>query len=188
MNILKATFAVASLMLATVAVADENIEMKIKIDFDDGSGGEAIFLSLDSETMGFALHDMQVGEIQSVVDETGRSILITRETDGIKFEVDGKTINMPLFGTEHEAIWIDDGNFEDIDVQVHHFGSVVRHEDSDGIVIISGKTIDDATQEGIRSLLLSTGHEGGVEFIDGGETGGGLHKKIIIKREIASTR
>ena len=187
MNILKATFVVASLMLAAVTVADENIEMKIKIDIDDDSGGEPVFLSLDSETMGFALHDMQVGEIQSVVDETGRSILITREADGIKFEVDGKTINMPLLDTEHEAIWIDDGNFEDIDVQVHRIGGFVGHEDSDGIVIISGKTIDGATQEGIRSMLLSTGHEGGVEFIDGGEMGGGMHKKIIIKRELVST-
>lgn len=187
MNILKATFAVASLMLAAVAVADENIEMKIKIDIDDGSGGEPIFLSLDSETMGFALHDMQLGEIQSVVDESGRSILITRETDGIKFEVDGKTINMPLFGAEHEAIWIDDGNFEDIDVQIHRIGGLVGHEGSDGIMIISGKAIDDATQESIRSLLLSSGHDDGVEFIDGGEMGGGIHKKIIIKRKITST-
>lgn len=188
MNILKATFAVASLMLTAIVVADENIEMKIKIDIDDGSGGEPIFLSLDSETMGFALHDMQVGEIQSVVDETGRSILITREADGIKFEVDGTTINMPLFSTEHESMWIDDGNFRDIDVQIHRIGGFFGHESSDGIVIISGKTIDDATQESIRSLLLSSGHDGGVEFIDGGAMGGGIHKKIVIKRKIAATQ
>jgi len=188
MNILKATFAVVSLALATVAVADENAEMKIKIVVDDGGIGEPVFVNLDSDTMGFALHDMQEGEIQSVVDETGRSILITREADGIKFEVDGKTINMPLLGTENDAIWIDDGNVEDIDVQVHRLGGFVGHDGSDGVMIISGKTIDDATQESIRSLLLSSGYDDDVEFMNSGKMDGGMHKTFVIKREIASTR
>ena len=81
MNVLKVTFAVASLMPAGIAMAEKDMEMEIKIAIDDGSDGELVFLNLDSENMGFALHDMQVGEIQSVVDESGRSILITREED-----------------------------------------------------------------------------------------------------------
>lgn len=188
MNVLKVTFAVASLMLASTVMAEKDIEMHIEVSIDDGSGGEHIFLNLDSETMGFALHDMQVGEIQSVVDESGRSILITREADGIKFEVDGKTINMPLFSTDHEAIWIGDGNFANIDVQVHHMGRFDGEGNSGGVMIISGKTIDDATQESIRLLLLSSGYDGGVDFIGGSEMGGGLHKTVIIKKEIALTQ
>ena len=187
MNVLKVTFAVAALMLASSAMAEIDMQMHIKIAIDDGSGGEGIFLNLDSETMGFALHDMQVGEIQSVVDESGRSILINREADGIKFEVDGTTIKMPLFGGEHEAIWIDDCNFEDIEVQVHRSGDFVGNEDFGGIMIISGKTIDDATQETIRTLLLSSGYDDGVDFMSGGETDGRMHKTIIIKRDITTT-
>ncbi len=186
MNIPKRTFALASLLFAAVAMAGENIEMKVEISVDDGSGNEPIFLSLDSDTMGFALHDMQEGEIQSVVDETGRSILITREADGIRFEVDGKTINMPLPGTDSEVIWIDDGNFEDIDIQVHRLGGFVDSDNSNGVTIISGKTIDDVTKQGIRSLLLSSGYDDGVEFIDGGMKDEGMHKTVVIKRELAS--
>ncbi len=187
MNILKVTFAVAALMLASSAMAEEDMQMHIKIAIDDGSGGEGIFLNLDSETMGFALHDMQVGEIQSVVDESGRSILITREADGIKFEVDGKTIKMPLFDAGHDAIWIDDGSDKDIDVRIHRVGRFIGGDDSAGIMIISGKTIDDATQETIRTLLLSSGYDDGVDFMSGGETDGRMHKTIIIKRDITTT-
>ncbi len=187
MNILKVTFAVAALMLASSAMAEKDMQMHIKIAIDDGSGGEGIFLNLDSETMGFALHDMQVGEIQSVVDESGRSILITREENGIKFEVDGKTINMPLFDAGHDAIWIDDGSDKDIDVRIHRVGRFIGGDDSAGIMIISGKTIDDATQESIKKLLLSSGYDDGVDFMSGGETDGRMHKTIIIKRDITTT-
>lgn len=186
MNVLKVTFAMASLMLACTVMAEKDFEMHVKLAIDDGSGGERIFLNLDSETMGFALHDMQVGEIQSVVDESGRSILVTREENGIRFEVDGKTINMPLFDAGHDAIWIDDGSDKNIDVRIHRVGRFIGGDDSAGIMIISGKTIDDATQESIRTLLLSSGYDGGVDFMSGGETDGRMHKTIIIKREITS--
>jgi hypothetical protein len=187
MNVLKVTFAVASLMLASTAMAEKDMHMEIKIAIDDGSDAELLFLNLDSETMGFALHDMQVGEIQSVVDETGRAILITREENGVKFEVDGKTINMPVFDEGHDAIWIDDGDMGDIDVRVHRVGGFMGGDDSAGVMIISGKTIDDATQESIRTLLLSSGYDDDVDFISGSETDGQMHKTVIIKREITST-
>jgi len=61
MNVLKVTFAVASLMPAGIAMAEKDMEMEIKIAIDDDSDGELVFLNLDSENMGFALHDMQVG-------------------------------------------------------------------------------------------------------------------------------
>ena len=188
MNVLKVTFAVASLMLASTAMAEKDMQMEIKIAIDDGGNGEHVFLNLDSETMGFALHDMQVGEIQSVVDESGRSILITREENGIKFEVDGKTINLPLMIEGHDAIWIVDGNEDDIYVRVHRMGRFMGGDDPGSIMIISGETIDDATQESIRTLLLSSGYDGGVDFMGGGEADGQMHKTVIIKREIASTQ
>lgn len=188
MNVLKVIFAVASLMLASTAMAEKDMHMEIKIAINDGNDGEQVFLNLDSETMGFALHDMQLGEIQSVVDESGRSILITREENGIKFEVDGKTINMPLLDAGHAAIWIDGDHDEDIDVQIHRVGRFIGEDGSAGIMIISGKTIDDATQESIRTLLLSSGYDGGVDFMSGGESDGRIHKTVVIKREIASTQ
>ena len=101
---MKVTLAVTSLMLATATAAEEDVKMKIQIDLDDGNETGGIHLNLDSESMGFNLHDMQEGEIQSIIDESGRSILITREADGFKFDVDGKT--MPSFPELPPNRWV----------------------------------------------------------------------------------
>jgi hypothetical protein len=45
-----------------------------------------------------------LGKIKTVLDDSGRSILITREADGYKIDVDGKTIDLPLFDGKHGAM------------------------------------------------------------------------------------
>ncbi len=199
MNIMKVTLAVTSLMLATATAAEEDVKMKIQIALDDGNATGGIHLNLDSESMGFNLHDMQEGEIQSIIDESGRSILITREADGFKFDVDGKTIELPLFDAAHGAMWMDHDMSSDVNVHVIGAGNAFAHKASNGVTIISGKEVDEATREAIRSMLVSAGHVNGVEFIEMGhefeelhEIEGlheinGMHKTIVIKREIAST-
>ena len=195
---MKVTLAVTSLMLATAAAAGEDVEMKIRIAIDDGGDNGGIHLDLDSDSMGFNLHDMQEGEMQSITDESGRSILITREADGFKFDVDGKTIELPIFDVEHGAMWIDNDVSTDVNVRVIRDSHVFAHKAASGVTVISGKTVDEATQEAIRSLLISSGHDNGVEFIEAGSGLEGLHeiealhevdgqhKTIIIKREIVS--
>ena len=148
--------------------------------------------------MGFNLHDMQEGEMQSITDESGRSILITREADGFKFDVDGKTIELPIFDVEHGAMWIDNDMSTDVNVRVYGDSHAFAHKAASGVTVISGKVVDEATQEAIRSLLISSGHDNGVEFIEAGSGLEGLHeiealhevdgqhKTIIIKREIVS--
>lgn len=66
------------------------------------------------------MHGMQVGETQSIVDESGRSVLITREEQGFKFEVDGKTVILPEMGAAGEYMTFIDGSdiTADFDVEI----------------------------------------------------------------------
>lgn len=181
MNIIKITFAAASLMLGTAALAGDDMQMKIKIAVDDNSGSGGTHFELNSDAMGFELHDMQVGEVQSIVDDSGRSILITREADGFKIDVDGKTIDLPLFEGKHKAMWVDHDSDMEFDVNVMHGGEFMGHGGLDGVTIISRQEIDEVTRETIKSLLMSTGHESDVNFIDGSS---GTHKAFVIKKEV----
>ena len=73
------------------------------------TGGDSdIHIEIDSNDMGFNLDDLQVGESRSVVDDDGRSILVTRSDDGFSFTVDGKTIDLPALHREHESdVWVE---------------------------------------------------------------------------------
>jgi hypothetical protein len=96
---------------------------------------------------------MQVGENRSIVDKEGRTVLITRNEDGYSFDIDGKTIDMPLIGAHGEKMeWTIDAEHD------KHMGPPPIMLDA-GVVVISDKEIDAATQEIIRNALLATGHE-----------------------------
>lgn len=181
MKLLNIVLMAGSLMFATAVFGGEEIVMKVQVEVNDDEGN--FHLSLNSDELGFKLHDMQEGETQSIVDEDGRSILITREADGFKFDVDGKTINMPMFAADHGAMWMTDGDIVDIDVQVlHEENSVMRHQVK-GVTIISSQPIDAETRNSIRSLLTSSGQTGDIDFIDGNEQHAGMHKKVIVIKQ-----
>ena len=114
----------AVMTLASAAFAGEQMHTKMKIAVVDGSDDAETRIVLDSDELGFNLHDMQVGENQSVVDADGRNILITRDIDGFSFDVDGKTIKLPEIDADHDAVWVE-GENGDADVDVH-----VMHDES----------------------------------------------------------
>ena len=115
----------AVLMLASAALAGEEIHTKMKIAVVDGSDDGEVRVELDSDELGFDLHAMQVGENQSFVDASGRNILVTRETDGFSFNVDGKTIKLPALDGDYESVWVENIDADaDVDVHVLHDESV----------------------------------------------------------------
>jgi len=175
MNTRQIALLLATVLFAATAYAGDNEHHKMRIEVvsDDGDGETR--LTLDSDKLGFKLRDMQLGENRSVVDEEGRTVLITRLEDGYAFDVDGKTINMPLPGNHGEH----HGN---VDVRVVHDG--MPHKammDGEGVVIISGKEIDAATQEIIRNALTAAGHEE-VHFADGHK--GGPHQVRVVREVV----
>lgn len=114
----------AATLLASAAVAGEEMHTKMKIAVVDGSDDGEVRIELDSDELGFNLHDMQVGENQSIVDSSGRSVLVTREADGFAFNVDGETIKLPELDAENDAVWVERAH-DDSDVDVH-----VVHDES----------------------------------------------------------
>lgn len=187
-----AVIVVMGLFAATVWSGEES-HQKIEIKVISDDGGDSTHFVLDSDELGFNLHDMQVGENQSVIDKEGRAVLITRTENGFSFEVDGKTIEMPAFDGLHEKnVWVSKGEFApdvDIDVRVMHKGmhpGMAPHMmmGDEGVMIISGKEIDAATQRVIRTALESAGHES-VHFAGGGE--GGPHQIHVIEKVVEVT-
>jgi hypothetical protein len=168
------TILITSVLLAAAALAGEEHEMKIEIAVDDGASAPTV-IRLDSDAMGFKLHELQEGESRSVVDDTGQSVLVTRMADGFVFDVDGKKIKVPSMHDDHMAYVSVDADRDsdmDIDVRVMKRIEVKGDANSDDVTIISGKTLDDSTKEAIRSVLISAGHAGKTLFLDGSELHG----------------
>jgi len=168
------TILITSVLLAAVAQAGEEHEMKIEIAVADGQSAPTV-IRLDSDAMGFKLHELQEGESRSVVDDTGQSVLVTRMADGFVFDVDGKKIKVPGMHDDHMAYVSVDADRDsdmDIDVRVMKRIEVKGDANSDDVTIISGKTLDDSTKEAIRSVLISAGHAGKTLFLDGSELHG----------------
>ena len=145
--------------------------------------GEVVRIKINSEELGFDLrdlHGMQEGENRSIIDESGRNILVTREADGFTLNIDGEIIELPMmFGRHHGMDWSEDGEEVDVNVHVMHRAQIEGRHDMNGTMIISGKPIDAATQQQIKSLLESAGYESEVNFIDREEAHG---EQIIIKK------
>ena len=103
-----------------VALAQEEARVKIVVATDDGNG-EGVHMQFDSDDVGFDLHEMQEGENQAFVDELGRTILVTRTADGYTFDVEGKTIKMPLIEEGHKHMLHLSGDHDkDVEVHVEH--------------------------------------------------------------------
>jgi hypothetical protein len=176
---------VAAASLAAAAIAGEEIRHKMAIAVIDEDGSGETRIELDGDDLGFSLHDMQEGENRSIIDKSGRTILVTREADGFRFDVDGKTIRMPAFDGHHEgAVWMSDGDITDVDLHVMHDAGTATAHSMDGVMIISEKPVDDATRQAIKSMLESAGHGSEVRFVDSESGMGGAHKVRVIEKKV----
>ncbi len=166
------TIIITSVLMAAATLAGEESEIKIEIAVDDGESAPTV-IRLDSNDMGFKLHELQEGESRSVVDSTGQLVLVTRMADGFVFDVDGKKIEVPGMYDDHMAHMSVDADWHrDIDVRVIKRIAVKGDANPDDVTIISGKALDDSTKEAIRSVLISAGHAGKTMFLDGSELHG----------------
>ena len=184
MNAKQAATLLATILFATAAYSGEkeHHKVEIKVIADDGDG--ETYLALDSDDLGFNLHDMEVGENRSIVDKEGRSILVTRGEESFSFDIDGKTIEIPAFeGHGGGDVWASKvDHVEDINVHVMHDGMAPNVMiDDEAVMIFSGKAIDEATQQIIRTALESAGHEN-VHFAGGDD--GGPHGVHVVKKVV----
>lgn len=159
-------------LLANMAGAAEPAhERHMMIAIDDGSDNQ-VLVELDDSQSAISMHDMQLGESRSLVDEQGRSVLVTRTEDGLEFNVDGKVVEVPVFENSIHgsatATLIAGATDMDVDIEMAsttavHVGGMLG---DDKVTIISGAAIDPATRDSIKAILTSAGHTGDVVFID----------------------
>ena len=118
MNVAKVVTSLVAIGLFGAAVAQDEARVEIEVKTDDGHG-DGVHIALDGDDLGVNLHDMQEGENQAIVDDQGRTILVTREADGFRFDVDGKSIKMPLIDGDHESMMmIHADHAENVDVRI----------------------------------------------------------------------
>lgn len=114
------------------------------------------------------LDDLAVGESKTLKD----GVVVTRNDDGLSFEIDGETIDVPVLHGHNgtKAFMLKGDHDGDVNVEVIEGGgshmAIRAHPMNDGIMIASGEAIDESTQETIRSVLQSAGYEQDVRFID----------------------
>ena len=186
MRDLRTFMPILALVLPALASAGQEEDMHITIAVDDPHSGEVTSVMLDSEDLGFSLDELQVGETRSFIDADGRSVLITRQQQGFKLDVDGKTIELPAIHDAHTATMVSSGVIAHPSataVRVSQSAGAIHLGEERGIMIFSGDVIDDATKEGIKSLLLSSGYNSDVQFVDASEALG-LHKVEILDTDV----
>ena len=180
--------ACAGILLMTAmsmfAIADVTTMHELRIAIDDGTPDGQFFIDLDDAGSGIDLSDMQMGESRSIVGESGRSVLVTRVANGLELNIDGRIVEVPDFAESPDFVHLAANDAVSIDqemiraVHVVDDGSAVVGDD--GIVIVSPGRIDDATRDGIRSLLSSAGHADDVTFLDAES---GVHQGHAIDEE-----
>jgi hypothetical protein len=189
MNLKQIAVLTATVGLAAAAFAGEEMKTRMAIAIVDDDSDGVTRIELDGADLDFNLHDMQEGENRSIVDKSGRNVLITREAEGYRFDIDGKTIRMPLFDREyHDATWVSDGDVMDFDVHVMHDSTMATAHSMDGVTIVSEKPIDEATQQAITSMLESAGHGSEVRFVDTSAADGGPHGIKVIEKRVEITQ
>ncbi len=179
-------WAVTLIFSATAADVEEKRIMKIVVAGDSSRDSTAFHWTSDDAD--FDMQGMQLGETRSIVDESGSSVLITREAEGFKFDVDGETIIVPDFDIDgaHMA-FVGGSDFStDVDIEIigdHHKMSA---GDTGGVTIISGEALDASTQDSIKAVLQSAGRDDEVIFIDGSSGADGKQVRVIRRKiEIA---
>ena len=185
--------------MGAAAVAGEEYRTRIEIAVEDDASGQQAF-HFDSQDAGFDLHSMAVGATRTVTDRSGTTADIRRTADGFEFDVNGRIIDLkdlhePGVHGEHEVeMHVDDGDHDVSVVKDVRKVKMIKTDNSDGVTVISGKEIDEATRERIREALRSAGQNDEVLFIDGREFDAdieaqthGNHEVRVIRKEIDVT-
>ena len=109
MKTLKLLALAVTLTCGAAALADVEEKREMKIVIGGASSDDSATFHWTSDEPGFDMESMQVGETQSIVDESGRSVLITREAEGFRFDVDGETVVIPDMGAHGAHLAFVDG-------------------------------------------------------------------------------
>ena len=189
MKALKLLALAASMTFAVTALADVEEQQEMRVVVAGALPEEIATIHwIGSGDAGLDMEAMQIGEAQSVIDESGRAVLITREEQGFRFDVDGQTIVLPDMDHHGEYLTPTDGSNMTADFDLEIVGEsqamsafATPTYGNGGVTIISGEPLDAITQESIKAVLLSAGRNDEVTFIDSSGAAAGGQVKMIRK-------
>ena len=173
-------------LIATAALAgnEKKAEIIIAVDGDDGGKQVMRFVGDDAGTV---LEDLEVGEKQTLTDADGREVTVQRTAEGMVFEVDGRTIEMPEIHGEHHVELHAAGHGKEVQIEERREVRIVKSDGDSGVTVISREAIDEATRERIRQVLRDSGRKDEVTFVDTADlddaAAGGTHKEVRIIRK-----
>lgn len=159
-------FTIVSVVLAGDSSNVEAYQFKFK-----GENG-TVNLELNSQTMGFGLHDLQPGDSRTTVTEDGTGITISRLAEVYALDVGSEVFEIPAtHGPDHM----------NLDHETHH-RIAVSHGMGDGLTILSKDPLDESQQATIRAALVAAGIVDEVEFLSPGLS---MLEDLNIEQEIA---
>lgn len=179
-------------LIAAAAVAGEERRTEIKIEVEGDEPQHRVF-RFDSNDSDVDLHDMAVGESQVITDSDGNEVTVSRTENGLEFDVEGEKIEIAGMHGEHDIAMLHKAHAdENVVIEKHKQVRMIKTTGSDGVTIISGDEIDDATRAALERVLKDSGKDGDVVFIDGSELQGGeqahgTREVRIIKKKIDVT-
>ena len=173
-------------LIASAAVAGDEKKAQIIIAVDGDDGGKQV-MHFVGDDAGTVLDDLEVGEKQTLTDTDGRQVTVQRTADGMVFEVDGQTIEMPEIHGEHHVEIHAAGHGKEVQIEERREVRVVKSDGDSGVTVISREAIDEATRERIRQALRDSGRKDEVTFVDTAEleggAGAGTRKEVRIIRK-----
>lgn len=177
MNVRAVTVFFWGFLVATAAMASEEYRSEIKIAVDS-DGGEPQVFEWHSDDPDADLSRLEVGETRTLSGVDGRDATVTRTDNGLEFNIDGRTIEMP-----HE--------YRHATINSSKRIKVIKTDRTDGVTIISSGELDATTRSKIEAALDEAGQGGEVIYLDGSELSGaeqvhGEHE-VIIRKEIETT-
>lgn len=177
MNVRAMTVFFWGFLVASAAIASEEYRSEIKIAIES-DGDEPQVFKWHSDDPGTDLSTLEVGESRTLSGDDGREVTVTRSGDGLEFNVDGRTIEMPHDG--HHALGTTSKKVK-----------VIRTKNTDGVTIVSSDELDADTRAKIKAALEEAGQGAEVIFLDGSESGDAVkvhgEHEVIIRKEIETT-
>ncbi|MDH3588371.1 MAG: hypothetical protein OEQ74_03085 [Gammaproteobacteria bacterium] len=170
------TIAVALFAVGSVNAGSSKVAV-YKFMFDGQNG--PVELELNSETMGFGLHDLAPGDVRTTVTEDGTSVTVSRLEDTISLAVGEDLFEIPArHGPGHMAgghkMMLHEGGRAHAMIAQHHGMT------DDGLMIISKNPLDETTQATIRDAISAAGIIREVNFLSPGLAG----ENVILEENI----
>lgn len=131
-------------VLSAAALAGETHQKRVAIHIDtDGDGHAVQAVRFDSETAGFDLDELQLGESRAFVDEDGNNLFVVRTENGYDFDVNGRKIAVPDPASFGDSTTLHENHAADGQTHIVRKVRVIRTGDDEGTEINEEVLIDE---------------------------------------------